>query len=261
VNRQHYFHDQRLFLASIGWSRRQYYRDQYIFGFGRTEDVPYGSLLNFTFGRENGEFIDCNYAGLKMAGGRYFWRLGYLYGQLDLESYFHSGWRSTRRLLHLNSDYYSPLLEAGAYRFRQLISLDYTYGDRRQPHEFLTIGHENIRGLNKWQIRGTQRLSFRFETITFTPLYILGFQLAGFVFADLAFLNNDQKPSLKGHDFQGLGLGARVRNENLTFNTFQFRLSFYPGNTGNSFSIRITGIPSQLFNDFQIKEPRAFLFR
>lgn len=260
-NSQHFFHDQRLYMASFGWSRRQYFRDRYLFGFGRTEDVPYGSLINLTLGREDGEFFDCNYAGLRMAGGRYFWRLGYLYTQLDLESYFQPNGQSTRRLLHLNTDYYSPLLEAGAYRFRQLISIDYTYGDRRQPHEFLTIGHENIRGLSNWQLRGTQRLSFRFETISFTPLYILGFQLAGFVFADLAVLNNYDNFSLKGHDFQGMGLGAKVRNENLSFNTFQFRLSFYPNNAGRAFSISISGIPSKLFNDFQIREPRPFRFR
>lgn len=258
---QYFFHNQRLYLASIGWSRRQYFRDRYLYGFGRTEDVPFGSLVNFTFGRENGEFFDRNYAGLTLAGGRYFWNMGYLYGQADLESYFDANGKSSQRLLHLNTDFFSPLLEAGAYRFRQLFSLDYTYGDRRQPHEFLTIGYDNIRGLSNWQIRGTQRLSFRFETISFTPLYIVGFQLAAFVFADVAVLNNMDGFSLKGHDFQGVGFGARVRNENLTFNTFQFRFTVYPSNSARTFSVNVTGIPSQVFNDFQIREPRPFRFR
>lgn len=260
-DRQYFFHDQRLYMASVGWSRRQYFRDQYIYGFGRTEDVPFGSLVNFTFGRENGEFFDRNYAGLTVAGGRYFWNFGYLYTQVDLESYFLANGQSTQRLLHLNTDYYSPLLEAGDYRFRQLITMDYTYGDRRQPHEFLTIGHENIRGLNNWQLRGTQRLSFRFETISFTPLYIMGFQLAGFAFTDIAILNNQDNFSLKGHNFQGFGFGARVRNENLTFNTFQFRFTLYPSNAARTISVNVTGIPSQLFNDFQIRKPRPFSFR
>lgn len=260
-DRQYFFHDQRLYLASVGWSRRQYFRDQYIYGFGRTEDVPFGSLVNFTFGRENGEFFDRNYAGLTVAGGRYFPNLGYLYSQVDMESYFYASGKSTQRLLHLNADYYSPLLETGAYRLRQLITMDYTYGDRRQPHEFLTIGYENIRGLTNWQLRGTQRLSFRFETISFTPLYILGFQLAGFVFTDIAILNNLNSFSLKGHDFQGFGFGARVRNENLTFNTFQLRFTLYPSNAARMFGISITGIPRQLFDDFQIREPRPFRFR
>lgn len=260
-DRQYFFHGRHLYLGSIGWSRRQYFRDQYLFGFGRTEDVPYGSLVNFTFGRENGEFFDRHYAGLSLAGGRYFRRFGYLYGQADLESYFLADGTSTQRLLHLNANYYSPLLEAGAYRFRQLISMDYTYGDRRQPHEFLTIGYDNIRGLSNWQLRGTQRLSFRFETISFTPLYIVGFQLAGFVFTDLAVLNSEDRLSLKGHDFQGFGFGARIRNENLTFNTFQFRFTLYPTNAARTIGLSITGIPSRLFNDFQIREPRPFRYR
>lgn len=257
----HYFHDSRLYLASIGWSRRQYYRDYYLYGFGRTEDIPYGGLVNFTFGRENREFNNYNYASLSLAKGGYVWKFGYLYGQLDLGSYFNKNWTTERRHFRLLTNYYSPLLEAGKYSFRQIISIDYLYGDRRYGYEFLHIGHDNIRGLNTLERRGTQRFSFRFQIISFTPFYFLGFQFAGFAFADLALLNTSKFLYLRGKDFQGYGLGLRVRNENLTFNTFQFRFSIYPGVAGKSFGISISTIPSQIFKDFSIEEPRPLEFR
>ncbi len=256
-----FFHDNKLYLASIGWSRRQYFRDYYLFGFGRTEDIPYGGLVNFTFGKEEREFSDYTYAGLNMARGSYIWRFGYLYNQINIGSYFHRNWEMERRQLHLLTNYYSPLWQAGNYSFRQIISIDYLYGDRRYDHEFLHIRYENIRGLSTLERRGTQRFSFRFETVSFTPLYILGFQFAGYAFADLSLLNTEPRISLRGEDFHGYGLGLRIRNENLTFNTFQIRFSLYPNSEGKGFGISISTIPGQIFNDFLIGEPRPLEFR
>ena len=258
---QHFFHDNRLYIASIGWSRRQYYTDRYLFGFGRTEDVPYGSLVNFIFGHENREFDDYHYAGLSMARGRYYWRFGYFMGLAELGSFFQNNWKMSRRQLHLRANYYSPLLEAGAYSFRHTLSIDYLYGDRRFEHEFLWIGEENIRGFNTWEQRGTQRFSFRFESICFTPLYLLGFQFAGYVFGDLSFLNSHTGFSMKGEDFHGYGLGFRIRNENLTFKTFQVRFTVYPSIPEKSFGISISTIPRQLFQDFLIGKPQPLLYR
>ena len=260
-NELHYFHDSRLYLASIGWSHRQYYRDYYLFGFGRTEDIPYGGLVNFTFGHEDREFENYKYASLRLARGAYIWRFGYLYGQLDLGSYFHKNRTMERRQFRFLTNYYSPLWKIGNYSFRQFLSFDYLYGDRRYDYEFLHIGYDNIRGLTTLQRRGTQRFSLRFQTVGFTPLYFLGFRFAGFAFADLAFLNTSKFLHLQGEDFHGYGLGLRVRNENLTFNTFQIRFSVYPSTPGKSFGISISTIPSQIFNDFRIEEPQPLEFR
>ncbi|NVO84631.1 hypothetical protein HW556_07035, partial [Hymenobacter sp. P5252] len=41
-----------LMLGTVGYSVRRYYKDKYLFGFGRTEDIPTGSLVSFTAGYE-----------------------------------------------------------------------------------------------------------------------------------------------------------------------------------------------------------------
>lgn len=260
IGEQPYFHHRRLYLGSIGLSSRRYFQDQYVYGFGRTEDIPAGYLVNLKFGYENGEFADRPFTGLSLQWARYLWQFGYFYGQLDAETYLTNDWKTEQRLLHLKGTYFSPLLPWKGFHFRQLISLNYTYGDRRLPHEFLTIGYEHIRGLRTYAVRGTQRLSARLETISFTPFYILGFQLAAFGFADIAILNQANSFSLKGESFQGYGLGLRVRNDHLTFNTFQLRLMLYPNTPEKDFGISLSGIPSQLFRDFTIGEPRPFQF-
>lgn len=258
---QHFFHHRRLFIGSIGINSRRYFRDHYIFGFGRTEDVPIGYQFNLRAGHENSEFYQRPYVGLQLQGSRYFRWFGYLRAEIDAESYFKNEGGAEQRVLHVNTAYFSPLLSWGDFRLRHLISFNYTYGDRRFAHEFLTIGYDHIRGFSTYAERGTQRFSFRLETISFTPFRILDFQLAAFGFADLAFLNRDPFFSLKGQSFQGYGLGLRVRNDHLTFNTFQIRAIVYPNTPGKSFGISLEGIPSQLFRDFEVGEPRPFLFR
>lgn len=261
ADEQHFFHHRRLLIGSIGLNSRRYFRDYYIFGFGRTEDVPLGYLLNLRFGHENSEFNQRPYAGIQLQGSHYFRWFGYLRGEIDAESFYTREGGAEQRVLHVNTAYFSPLLDWRNFRFRQLISFDYTYGDRRFAHEFLTIGYDNIRGFSTYAERGTQRFSLRLETISFTPFHILDFQLAGFGFADVAFLNRDPFFSLKGQSFQGYGLGLRVRNDHLTFNTFQIRAIVYPNTPGKSFGVSVEGIPSRLFRDFQVGEPRPFLFR
>jgi hypothetical protein len=260
-SKQQFFHHRKLLMGSIGLNSRKYFRDQYIFGFGRTEDVPTGYLSNLRFGYEDSEFARRPYLGLQLQGAHYFRWFGYLRGELDAESYFKQEGGTEQRLLHMQTTYFSPLLEWSNFHFRQLISIDYTYGDRRFDHEFLTIGYDNIRGFSSYEERGTQRFSLRLETISFTPFYLLGFQLAGFGFADFAILNRKNYFNLKGQSFQGYGLGLRVRNDHLTFNTFQIRAIVYPNTPGKSFSISVSGVPSQLFSDFEVGEPLPFLFR
>ena len=261
AEKQSYFHNRSFYLASVGWSSRHYFRDRYIYGFGRTEDVPYGHLINFTFGIEKGEFTNRPYTGLSLQRGRYIAGFGYLAGRVHLESFFRKNGNMEQRLLHFQSRYFSPLMSAGRYRLRQLLSFNYTYGDRRFAHEFLQVGDESIRGLYMGEKRGTQRLALHLETIAFTPFRFLGFQSAGFAFADLAYLNRHDHISLQGSHFAGLGLGLRIRNENLTFNTFQLRFSYYPDNAEQSFGFNLSAIPSLFFNDFSIEEPRPFQFR
>jgi hypothetical protein len=65
-----------------------------------------------------------------------------------------------------------------------------------------------------------------------------------------------------GQLFQGYGLGFRLRNENLTFNTFQFRLGYYPNIPNNSaiFRTQFSGIPALRLSDFDIRAPEIVNF-
>ncbi len=86
--------------------------------------------------------------------------------------------------------------------------------------------------------------------------------MATFAYADLGFITPSKVDLFDGSLFQGYGLGLRLRNEHLTFNTFQIRLGYYPNIPGNSsvFRTQFSGIPSIRLNDFDIKAPDIVTF-
>src|SRR5690606_27825097 len=49
--------DNVLGIASLGYSVRRYYKDRYLYGFGRTEDVPAGVLASVAYGYERGDLF------------------------------------------------------------------------------------------------------------------------------------------------------------------------------------------------------------
>jgi hypothetical protein len=249
--------NRRATLASVGFSTRNYRRDVLIYGFGRTEDVPLGSLLALTVGREGTEFGQRGYAGLQYATGNYLpRRLGYLYALANVGSYVKSG-RAQQGVLGGQLNYFSGLAPVGRSYVRQFVNLQYTYGINRDPLEYLNISrNEGIRGISSEQLIGTKRLTAGFESVLFSMRSLLGFRVAHFVFADLGLVNASRN-LWRGPLYQGYGLGFRFRNENLTFNTFQIRIGYYPNIPGvqNAWRFDGGGISTLQLRDFDISAP------
>lgn len=244
-------------LVSLGYSNRNYKRDVLIYGFGRTEDVPIGSLFALTLGQENTEFGSRGYAGVQYAIGKYLpHNLGYMYGIANTGSYSKNG-RAQQGVISGQLNYISNLIPFRYSFFRQFLTIRYTHGIRRDSVDYLNIsGDQGIRGINNEQLIGTKRLTLGTETVFFSDKSILGFRIAYFVFADIGLVNGVYS-LWKGPLYQGYGLGLRLRNENLTFNTLQLRVGFYPNIPDNSSPWRFGAngnVPLRL-RDFDISAP------
>ena len=50
------FHNRKIGLVSLGLYNEKFYTGRYIYGYGRTEDVPYGYNLTLTSGYLSCEF-------------------------------------------------------------------------------------------------------------------------------------------------------------------------------------------------------------
>ncbi len=219
----------RLYLAAFGYSFRRYYKDQYLFGFGRTEDVPAGNLLAVTAGYEDGSIKNRPYVGIKGAFGKHRTNLGYLYAGVEYGSYRHNNaWE--QGVFTSEALFFTRLYKVGNYRWRQFLWNRTSLGLRRPDLMALDINNdEGIRGFRSDAVRGYRKFVLNYESNLFTPLSLLGFRLAVIGFADVAWITqvNNRSP-FKEKPYTGFGLGFRFRNEYLTFNTIQVLLGYYP---------------------------------
>ena len=254
--------DKSAVLLSLGYSNRNYKRDVLIYGFGRTEDVPVGNLFALTIGKENTEFGQRGYAGLQYATGKYLpHNLGYMYLLLNGGSYYQAG-SAQQGVVSGQINYISNLIPFRYSFFRQFVTIKYAQGIDRDPLDYLNISREQgIRGIYSDQLIGTKKLTLGTETVFFSDKSLLGFRIAYFMFADLGLVNGLGKLR-KSPLYQGYGLGLRLRNENLTFNTFQIHIGYYPNIPGNSSLFRYGAagnVPLRL-RDFDISAPSIVPF-
>ncbi|WP_162428756.1 BamA/TamA family outer membrane protein [Pontibacter pudoricolor] len=260
------FQSNQLYLGSIGYSVRKYYKDRYLFGFGRTEDIPAGSIISVTTGYENGTLTNRRYLGASFAFARYRQHFGYLFGNVTYGSFINDGsWQ--QGLLQLQSLYFTRLYENGSWKLRHYLQTRATFGLNRNPEDLLSINNnEGLRGFNSELLRGSKRLTLNYEANLYTPFSFLGFKLATVAFADVAWLSAGNKTSpFKNKPYTGYGLGFRFRNEYLSFSTIQILLSFYPRLPANedisSFKVYEASRPYYDFTDFRFERPGVAEFR
>ena len=255
--------NQSAFLMSFGYSDRNYYRDLLIFGFGRTEDVPVGSMMTFTVGRDMTEFGSRGYAGVRFSKGGYLpQKLGYLYGLLDAGSYLQLK-KAHQGVVSTYVSYFTPLLPLGLSQVRQFVNFRYTQGVRRDALEYINLTDEyGIRGVFSDQLVGKKRFNVGVETVLFTPGSFLGFRGAHFVFADFGLIANTDR-LWSGKLYQAYGAGVRLRNEHLTFKTIEFRLAYYPNipTLSSDWRFRVSGMTTLKLQDFNISAPEIVPFR
>jgi hypothetical protein len=251
------------FLTSIGISDRQYYRDVMIYGFGRTEDVPYGTIFNVTTGLETNEFGNRLYTGLEVGQGRYRNNFGYLSWNINVGTFLR-GRNAEQGAFVLTSRYFSKLFILNRMQLRQFVTFRFLHGLNRYNGEIIDINnHNGITGVSSTAMRGNQRAVLNLETVLFTPFNILGFRTAIFTFADFGLIPRSNQKFFQGPLYHGYGLGVRVRNEHLAFNTFQLRIGYYPNIPFSGIPLRASfeGIPLLRVSDFDIDAPEVVPYR
>jgi hypothetical protein len=264
------YHNTTLLLGTVGYSVRRYYKDRYLFGFGRTEDVPTGTLVSLTGGYDLNGVLTRRYAGVRVAVAGYSARSGYLYGGIDLGSFQKMNSRRNwdQGLLSAELTSFTKLYHLGNWQYRHFLSSRATVGLNRRPGEQL-MDISNERGLRGFTpakpIVATSRFTLNYETTMFTPLSLLGFRLAGIAFADAAWISDKPRGGspFGGAPYTGFGLGLRFRNEFTAVRTFQLLLGYYPRglNAANGVRMFETARETVTFTDFGLGQPGTGLYQ
>jgi len=262
----YYLQKYRMYLGSAAFSIQKYYKTNLIYSYGRTEDIPYGGLFRVTVGREFNEFNEFKkrtYLGAEIALGKSSKGLGYFYTSAGLSTYL-NGNQTEQGLFSLGIKYFSNLLNLGNNMIRNFVYVDYTRGFDRFTDEFLVFNNDNgFSGFKNDSISGTQRLSVSLESVLFSPVNLYGFRFAFFGFTDLSFLSGTNEIIGNGYTLSGIGLGIRIRNDNMVFNTFQLKFGFFPNPPSYSKINHLTASGEQLLrpNNFDSGPPSIIPYR
>jgi hypothetical protein len=247
------FNDREAVLAQFTFFRQDFYKTNYIYGFGTTEDIPYGYNVAFTGGWYKQLYLERPYAGVDANAYVDTKKGGFIQYFLRSGVFMHKGQGQDASIL-IGSSYYSPLFVFDRIKIRQYVNFSYTRQFNRVGVDPLTI--DNVFGLRYFSgdsTFGYQRITLHSETTFFLNFKFIGFKFAPFAFGDLSLLTPEQENFYKSSLYHGIGAGIRSRNENLIFNTIELRAVYFPRKTVQNTSFKImlnTGIQFRYNNNY-----------
>lgn len=259
-----YFADSRLYLMSLSLSKRMYVRDNHIYGYGITEDIPKGYLHEFIFGYDDNEFKKRLYSQLYLSTGNLLkLRASYLFLSGGFGTFFDDK-KMEQGEVQINFNLITRQLEIGQQVVRQFFSASYIHGIKRFDQEYLELNDQyGIRGFESNMIFGKKKLFIKTETVYFLPKKLWGFNIALFDFLDVGVLAQQKQNILGGSWYSGFGGGIRFKNESLVFDTIQLRFAFYPGSPAdqNLFGMQGGELHRDIPYDFQARKPSPLEYR
>lgn len=226
-NRTRLYNDRQSVLAELTFYNQNFYKMNYIFGFGRTEDVPYGQTINITAGWSEELGLSRIYVGsyalkrIVRPSGRFY----------DIEAgagTFFNDHQAEDGVVYLRGAFYTKLYPVNKSNVRHKFTAGYSRAFNNRVRPLLSLNNE-LQGFSPDSLYGRQRLLLSSETTVFTPWHLIGFRFAPFASIEGAYLHRRLQNGKQSHEiFGGTSGGIRIRNENLIFGTIEFRAYFFP---------------------------------
>ena len=216
-------------LGAINVFRQEAYRTNFIYGFGRNEDVPEGFSASFIAGWSRMQERTRPYYGVEALRSHFNKRGFYTMYTVKLGGFvYQKQWEDIDLLF--NIDHFTRLNRLGSYwRNRNFYSANYTRQIRPALNQPIFIN--SIFGLpyfGSTALQGERRITVKGESVFFNMHKYWGFRMAPFVFGDVAVLTPLGLPLSKSDVYSSVGAGLRTRNENLTFGTIELKGFYFP---------------------------------
>lgn len=252
-----------LYLGSVAYSLRKYYKDQFIYRFGANEDIPEGWNVQWLYGWVQQEVKGKDYyTGFEISRAKHFQRLGYLsanvtYGTFfDLKKPYSATWNA-------GAFYFSDLLTAGSWYFRQFVNYKLVYGINKAPYERIAFQPQDLYGFNSGAVNGTAKTLLNIESVAYAPYNIIGFRFAPVLLMGFGMIGNNISSVFQGVLYQSYAVGLLIRNENLITNTFQVTVGFYPNQPGQPPKLNLSPVFSFTLRvrNFAVGKPDVVAFQ
>ena len=220
-------------LASYTLYKQNFYRTNFIYGFGRNEDVPVGVSASVIGGWTNKENRKRAYYGLDFEGN-YFSKKGYFTsGKVRVGTYAYKKEFEDIGIL-ISGEHFTRLRTLGGnWLNRNFVSASYTRLAKLQLNDTLTLKSSFGLPYFRQNDLGDMRATLKLESVFFNLYKVLGFRFAPFAFTEFCFLKPVKQPVGKTNGYTAIGGGVRTRNENLVFGTTEFKFYYFPRTIGD----------------------------
>ena len=221
-------------LSSFTIFEQDYYHTNFLYGFGRNEDVPEGFSLSFTGGWTNRNRISRPYLGFDYQRNYFSNRKNYLNYIIRLGTYYNNRLEDISLLTSL--EYFTKLRKLGNSRWyiRHFLSGSATQLLNTYLNDPLRLGSDfGIPQLATPDLKASTRISFNGQSVFYNTWKLVGFSFAPFTFASATYLKYFGGSIKDGDIYMALGGGVRTRNENLVFGTIELKAYYYPRLTRN----------------------------
>ncbi|HZK63646.1 MAG TPA: hypothetical protein VFC34_05845, partial [Puia sp.] len=247
---------------------QEFYKTNYFFGFGRTEDIPLGYNASASFGQDEWVGRKRTYTALE---GQKYWLAGK--NLISTGVGFGSFWynhQSEDAVLHIQGDYYSNLFWLKEPKIREFLHADYLICFNPVLYKAININRENnLLGYRNTLFNNFQRLNLSAQTNYYSPLNVYGFKFNFYLQVQASLLAKDTEPIFRSPFYSSYTAGVQIRNENLSFNTLQISASYQPlvdhgpqaSNGPRSLFVQITSVTTFNFNIFALQAPALIAFR
>ena len=217
------------FLTSYSLYKQNFYRTNFIYGFGRNEDVPEGINATLVGGYTNKQGAKRAYYGVEFDAS-HFEKKGVFTSYTMRTGTFVNRRKIEDAVVLLSISRFTKLKTVSSlWRNRNFVSLSYT-------REFNSILNgplllESDYGLpyfsNSRDVSDA-RATVKFESVFYHLKKFFGFRFAPFVFTDMSLLKPINESTQQTKGFTALGAGIRTRNENLVFGTVELKGYVFP---------------------------------
>lgn len=221
-------------LLSLSIFRQVFYKSSFIYGFGRSEDIPEGFSAALIAGYVEKQNSKRPYAGLDFSLANFKTRGFYSSYTVRFGGYFFRSRFEDADLL-FNVNHFTRLRRISKSWYNRIfINTGITAQINPVLNSPLFLNSEfGLPYFNNGTLSSDLRGTIKSEAVFYNTTKVLGFRFAPFILAD-AILLKPVKLGLKHSNiFTSIGGGIRTRNENLVFGTVELKWYYFPRTNGD----------------------------
>jgi hypothetical protein len=244
--------------------KQKFAKTNYLFGYGRTEDIALGYNASISIGYENWLSRKRIYNSIE---AEYAWLINarnILIANAGLCVFRNGNGAIEDDVIQANLQFYSGIFHIGKTPVRQFAKLSYLGSNNPVFYKPLSVeGEFAIEWYRGQRINAYKRAVLDLQTFYYSQFDILGFKFNFFNRFQTALMGNSTKDLFTGKIYHVIAAGVNIRNEHLPLNSIQIA-GKYLSNTPQGlkpFIIEIKTITDFRFNIYAIRRPELLRYQ